>query len=714
MAVPNYEDFDDDFAGPAQWAEMYRIYGLQIIPGYAPSDVKPGAPWKRPLLSEWTTLQNELVPDATFWRWYDPLTGEYRDRRNMGIITGACSGGVFILDLDIHKKPEALAWWNSVLHLHNNGMEPDTPTQKTGGGGLQKLFRAPAGWVAPTNRTDRGVDIRGQGGFAVVPSSLHDSGGVYTWLPGMGPWEIEILEAPGWLLEEIDKLVGVSGNINSGNINSGNSGNINSSPQSTDSVTVKTVPGGDFDAFGNRIDGREDKMFRLVWAAVVGLKRKAPMGPPSEAEKAAVFADWVRGTGPKQILPGETREQGLEREGRGISLFHVKWQAALRQWDTDVAAAAAQPDPNPDTDDLAGEFSQASNKAHSQAQADPGKQFETLDVRQIKAMPDPRWLIDGIVIEQNLGFIYGPPGCLKTFIALDMALSITTGQTQWWGRGISHRGAVIYISSEGLGNLKYRVMAWEQHRKVNADSAPFFLIRQGINFMKGEDIGTLRATVAGVVARTNGPIAAVFVDTVSRVLPGAEENLQKDMTIFVAACQIIQQEFSTVVVGIHHTNKSGEFRGSTVMPGAGDFMIEVRREPGEMTGKIYAKKIKDAEDGWEQHFNVTKLDVGAMGATSSLVVDGTNETPAREDKYPDRNICLQILAAIDEQWRNGVPWCYAKNSSRAAVTNIAERWELEPPMVERLLKKWNANGIIIEAEYDAHRHIKGYRKLVDL
>ena len=43
------------------------------------------------------------------------------------------------------------------------------------------------------------------------------------------------------------------------------------------------------------------------------------------------------------------------------------------------------------------------------------------------------------------------------------------------------------------------------------------------------------------------------------------------------------------------------------MPGAGDFMIEVRREPGAMAGSIFAKKIKDGEDGWEQHFKVEKI-----------------------------------------------------------------------------------------------------------
>ena len=154
-------------------------------------------------------------------------------------------------------------------------------------------------------------------------------------------------------------------------------------------------------------------------------------------------------------------------------------------------------------------------------------------------MPDPDWLISGLVVEQSLGFIYGPPGCLKTFIALDMALSFTVGMPDWWGRAIERKGAVVYISSEGQADLKFRIQAWEQHNKVLADDTPFYLIRQTINFMKPDDVGKLLATVQAIADLAGVPITAVFVDTVSRVLPGSDENLQKDMTLFVAACDAV-------------------------------------------------------------------------------------------------------------------------------------------------------------------------------
>jgi len=708
MARPNFDDFDPDFASAAEWAAMYRHYGLQIIPCCSPTEVKPGTSWKRPLLSTWRTLQEELVPDATFRRWYDPVTGDYRARRNMGIITGACSGRAFILDLDLHKNPAAAVWWRGVLQVHNNGSEPETPRQRTGGGGLQLLFRAPAHWTAPTNRTERGVDIRGQGGFAVMPSSLHDSGEAYAWLPGMAPWEIEILEAPEWLCGEIVKLVGAT-NINSspGNINSPDS-NINSPAPDHGQADRKT---GDFDPFGNRVDGREEHMRDMVWRCVVKLRRASPIPPTGEEHQRIIDAEYEvyeRTVQVQSPFPLESKRAGLEREGRGASAFLAKWQYAMRQWYEDVAIAAAQPDPSPEAVDPAAEFAAATATAQQ-----TGKLFEYLTVEQILAMADPKWLIDKLMIEHSLGIIYGPPGSLKTFISLDVALSLATKQPSWWGYGIHHTGTVVYISSEGVANLKFRMQAWAQHRGVDIANAPFRLIRQSINFMKAEDIGILLETVQAIVDEA-GPVAAVFVDTVSRVLPGAKENQQEDMSLFVAACDQVRNRFMTTVIGLHHTNYAGGMRGSTVIPGAGDFLIEVSRDAGEMQGFIRAKKIKDGEDGWDRPFEATLVELGDIGGHSSLVVDGVEKQANDGTGLPEKNVLRQILAAIDEQWSKGKPWCHSKVSTRCAETNISRRWEIDRKVAARILEYWNANGVIEEEEADAKRHIKGYKKLLEI
>jgi hypothetical protein len=62
----------------------------------------------------------------------------------------------------------------------------------------------------------------------------------------------------------------------------------------------------------------------------------------------------------------------------------------------------------------------------------------------------------------------------------------------------------------------------------------------------------------------------------------------------------------------------------------------------------------------------------------------------------------------------GVPWCFAQNSSRAAVANIAKKWSLKRPVVIDILTSWTAENIIEECVRDTDKHIKGYRKIIDI
>ncbi len=685
MSLPDDEPnlnptgFDPDVAGPREWAEMYRAAGFQVVP----------CKDKRPDLARWADLQENLVSEATFDRWY--RTGS--EHGNMGMITGPCSGNVFVVDLDIQDHVTAAVWWESLIEGEANGIEPETVEQITGGGGEQKLFRAPAGYRVPTNRTSIGVDIRGQAGFAVLPPTLHASKNEYAWKPLRGPWQCRPAMAPQWLLDAIEALVGEHGGH-----------------QSNGAHTAS--PDADYDAWGNMVDGREHKMARTVWRHSLEAYR-ADLAPPSVDKQEplilACYEDYERSVTSR--IPGVDRRTGLEQEGRGITALRGKWRATMRHWGSPkMQREAAKPPPKEPEPDPSAVFEKAAEKAKA-----GGEIFEYLNIEQIMAMADPKWLIDKLMIEHSLGIIYGPPGSLKTFICLDVALSLATKQASWWGYGIGHTGTVIYISSEGIANLKFRIKAWAQHRGVDVTGAPFRLVRQSINFMRQEDVGKLLNTMQAIVDET-GPVAAVFVDTLSRVLPGAEENLQKDMSIFVAACDAVRNRFSTTVVGVHHTNYAGGIRGSTVIPGAGDFLIETRREEGALTGSIYTKKIKDGEDGWERFFEVKKVTLGDIKASTSLVVDGIDsEAPkATADDWPDKDTLRKILAAIAEQWFRKQPWCFAKNSPRSAVVNIMRRWRISRKVVEDILAEWTANEVIIHDVCDAKGHLTGYRKMTDI
>ena len=112
---------------------------------------------------------------------------------SIGIPTGDKSG-VWVFDVDSYKPGVTEALDNIIKA---NGPLPETKTQQTGGGGLQYFFRYPGfkipsrnGYIAP------GIDVKGDGGYVIIPPSGHPSGGQYKWID-----ERPSADAPQWLLD---------------------------------------------------------------------------------------------------------------------------------------------------------------------------------------------------------------------------------------------------------------------------------------------------------------------------------------------------------------------------------------------------------------------------------------------------------------------------------------------------------------------------------
>lgn len=668
MMADSLPSFDPSFASPAEWARMYRECGLQVVPARFPM-TKPSD--KRPALANWLEFQNDLSSDGIFESWF-PVDA----KPNMGVISGAASERLLVIDIDDYKGGEGAEWWTAVT----GGLEPETWQQTTGGGGRQYFFRLPHGVTIGNCRTSLGVDIRGQGGFAMLPPSKHLSGGEYEWRDGLAPWDIFIDEAKPSLIEAVQQLIEEHGG-----------GHTTAPAERTASPTT------DFDAFGSRVDGREDYMTRLVWGAVVDFYRECPIQPPDEQSTGRMreaYALYERGVKSRLSIPGLSKAELLEREGRGHSMFAEKWRTAMRQWDKKVADAGREPKlvETPFDQRRAAE---PATLADVVVPATPAEGiFEFLNVKGIKTLPDPEWLVDGLVVENALGFIFGPPGCGKTFVALSMALSISVALGDWWGRSIQRSGAVVYISSEGQSDLKFRIMAWEQANKVLSDDSPFYLIRQTINFMRPEDVGVLIATIAAIQDQSGQEIAAVFVDTVSRVLPGADENLQKDMTLFIAACDAVRQRFGATVIGVHHTSRGGNLRGSTVFDGAGDFLAQIEREEGEELGAMTARKIKAAQDGWTQYFRMQATPCGDISGNSSVVAVPVDEAPKEEVKaggWPDDATCKRILNDIDSAWATSKPWSSHPNTQkegRYAPAIISSKYGVAAKVARQMIEEW--------------------------
>ena len=87
-----------------------------------------------------------------------------------------------------------------------NGKLPETVEQLTGGGGRHKLFTHVAG---VNNKVDflPGIDLKGEGGYIVVPPSIHNTGKTYEWEWSSMPGEVEMAAHPAWLVAMIKRAL---------------------------------------------------------------------------------------------------------------------------------------------------------------------------------------------------------------------------------------------------------------------------------------------------------------------------------------------------------------------------------------------------------------------------------------------------------------------------------------------------------------------------
>lgn len=106
----------------------------------------------------------------------------------------AISDGVWVLDVDAREGKDGLA---ELARLEEEyGALPETLTAITGSGGRHYWFLG-SGVRNSVNKVGKGIDVRGDGGFVVIPPSKHASGGEYKWL-NLGA---EVAEAPSWLMD---------------------------------------------------------------------------------------------------------------------------------------------------------------------------------------------------------------------------------------------------------------------------------------------------------------------------------------------------------------------------------------------------------------------------------------------------------------------------------------------------------------------------------
>ncbi len=149
-----------------EYALYYSRLGLAVFP------IKPKS--KQPLTEHGLKDASKEPEQIESWwnRW--PVA-------NIGIATGAVSGGLVVIDLDVDRDKGidgrvTLREWEA----EHEKLPDNTWLAITGRGGYHYFYHDTS---TVRNRTGiyEGIDIRGDGGYIVAPPSVHPNGNTYEW-----------------------------------------------------------------------------------------------------------------------------------------------------------------------------------------------------------------------------------------------------------------------------------------------------------------------------------------------------------------------------------------------------------------------------------------------------------------------------------------------------------------------------------------------------
>jgi len=209
----------------------------------------------------------------------------------------------------------------------------------------------------------------------------------------------------------------------------------------------------------------------------------------------------------------------------------------------------------------------------------------------LKNIKKPKYLVQGILTEGACGFIAGEPKSYKSWVALDLALSVATGADFLGEFRVANPGPVLYIQEEDPATtLKNRsAKIW-----VNKSTDKFELVRNdseaGLYWLpptQDEQFDPeINAMIqAGVILSNEAwqlhldevlaagmdgePYRLMIIDTLMMTAGDVDENRSQEMTTKIfKPLKVLSRKYNVAVLVVHHMGKSEKSRPGQRMLGA--------------------------------------------------------------------------------------------------------------------------------------------------
>lgn len=195
------------------------------------------------------------------------------------------------------------------------------------------------------------------------------------------------------------------------------------------------------------------------------------------------------------------------------------------------------------------------------------------------------WLVDQLWARAGVGIIGGAPKCCKSWLALDIALSVASASPCLGRFPVARSGGVLlYMAEDSASVIKARITGICRRRRLELAALPIDVITApSLRLDLDRDQHRLAETI-----RKYGP-RLLLLDPFVR-LHRIDENNAGDVSAILAYLRALQREHDLAVVVVHHARKNAAaaaapgqgLRGSGDFHAWGDSNLYLRRQRGDL------------------------------------------------------------------------------------------------------------------------------------
>lgn len=191
-----------------------------------------------------------------------------------------------------------------------------------------------------------------------------------------------------------------------------------------------------------------------------------------------------------------------------------------------------------------------------------------------------RWLVEQLWGDSSVGLIGGAPKCSKTWLGLDLALSVATGTACLGKYAIPRPGPVlVYLAEDALPVVRQRVEGMARYRGLDLDAVDVHVITAPVLRL---DRDPHRSRLFETAKRLRPRL--LLLDPLVR-LHGIDENNATEVAGLLAYFRTLQRRLDLSVVLVHHTRKNAAggiaagqgLRGSSDLHAFGDSNLYLKR-----------------------------------------------------------------------------------------------------------------------------------------